>query len=70
MYLPYFLIDNAHPNIFITPFDVLCIRQLVVELVRTDRGWRNSLKAHALLVVILNLMKNFLDLSSLMFNKY
>jgi hypothetical protein len=33
-----------------------------VELERTDRGWRNSLKAHALLVVIvviLSPMKNF-----------
>jgi hypothetical protein len=39
----------------------------------TDRGRRNSLKACALLVVIaviLSLMKNFLDLNSLMLNKY
>jgi hypothetical protein len=73
--LPYFSIDNAHlmhnvhPNIFITPFNVRT-RQLVVELGSTDRGWRNSLKACALLVVILSLMKNFLDLNSLVFNKY
>jgi hypothetical protein len=39
----------------------------------TDRGRRNSLKARALLVVIvliLSLMKNSLDFNSLMFNKY
>jgi hypothetical protein len=46
------------------------IRQLAVELGSTDRGWRNSLKAHALLAVIvmtllavmvvkLSLMKNY-----------
>jgi hypothetical protein len=49
------------------------MRQLAVELGSTDRGWRNSLKALVLLVlivVILSLMKNFLDLNSLMFNKY
>jgi hypothetical protein len=67
-----FSIDNAHPNIFITPFNVLItrIRQLEVELGSTDRRWRNSLKACVLLVVILSLMKNFLDFNSLMFNKY
>jgi hypothetical protein len=79
--VPYFSIDDAHqvynayPNIFITPFDVLitCIHQLVVELVNTQREWRNSLKAHTSLVVILvtlSLIKNFLDLNSLMLNKY
>jgi hypothetical protein len=46
----------------------------VVELGSTDRGQRNYLKARALLVVVvvvvvLSLM-NFLDLNSLMFNKY
>jgi hypothetical protein len=71
----YFSIDNAHSNIFVTPFDVqiTSIRQLAVELGSTDRGRRNSLKARALIVVtvaILSLMKNFLDLNSLMFNKY
>jgi hypothetical protein len=76
-YLPYFSIYeyNAHPNIFITHFDVLitCIHQLAVELGSTDKGRRISLKARALLVVIiviLSLMKNFLDLNSLIFNKY
>jgi hypothetical protein len=79
--LQYFPIDNAHliynayPNIFITPFKVQItrIRQLAVELGSIDRGRRNSLKARVLLVVIaviLSLMKNFLDLNSLMFDKY
>jgi hypothetical protein len=39
------------------------IRQLVVKLGSTDRGWRNSLKAHALpvvIAVILSLMNFFL----------
>jgi hypothetical protein len=47
--------------------------QLGVELGSIDRGRRNYLKARALLgviVVIFNLMKNFLDLNNLMFNKY
>jgi hypothetical protein len=51
----------------------MCIRQLAVELGSIDGGRRNSLKACALLVVtvvILGLMKNYLDLDSLMFNKY
>jgi hypothetical protein len=57
---------------FFTPFDVYItrIRQLEVELVRTDRGRGDSLKPGVLLAVILSLMKNFLDLNSLMFNKY
>jgi hypothetical protein len=42
----------------------------VVELGSTDRGRSNSLKVRVLLVVILSLMKNFLHLNSLMFNKY
>jgi hypothetical protein len=45
----------------------------MVELGNTNRGWGNSLKARALLVVIiviLILMKNFFDFNSLMFNKY
>jgi hypothetical protein len=65
----YFSIDNAHQNIFIAAFDVqiMCIRQLTVELGSIDRGQRNSLKA---IVVILSMMKNCLDLNSLMFNKY
>jgi hypothetical protein len=45
----------------------------VVKLGLTDIGPRDSLKARALLVVILvilSLMKNFLDLNSLMLNKY
>jgi hypothetical protein len=46
------------------------VRQLAVELGSTDRGRKNSLKARVLLVVMLSLLKNFLDLSSLMFNKY
>jgi hypothetical protein len=45
-YTLYFSIDhvhlmyNAHPNIFITPFDVhiMCICQIAVELGGTDRG--------------------------------
>jgi hypothetical protein len=40
--------------------------QLAVELGSTE----DSLKARVLLVVILSLMKNFLDLNCLMFNKY
>jgi hypothetical protein len=78
--IPYFSIDNMHlmynacPNVFIAPFDVQITRisQLAVELGSTDRGRRNSLKARAFVVVtvvILSLM-NFLDLNSLMFNKY
>jgi hypothetical protein len=51
---------NAHPN----------IQQLAAELGSTDRGQRMSLKACMLLVVILGLMKNFLDLNSLVLNKY
>jgi hypothetical protein len=67
------LIYNEHPYIFITPFDVQITRihQLAVKLGSIDREWRNSLKACALLVVIvviLSLMKNFLDFNS--FNKY
>jgi hypothetical protein len=61
--LPYFSIDNAHPK---------RIRRLALELGSKERVRRNYLKARALLVVIvaiLNLM-NFLDLNSLMFNKY
>jgi hypothetical protein len=49
------------------------VHQLAIELGSTDRGQRNSLKARALLVVIvviLSLVKNFLDLNSLVFNKY
>jgi hypothetical protein len=70
--VPHFSIDNAHPNIFIAPFDVWITRicQLAVELGSTDRGRRNSSETRALLVVILSLMNNFLDLNSLMFNKY
>jgi hypothetical protein len=51
------MVHNAHPNIFITLFDVLitCIRQLAAELGSTDTGQRNSLKARALLVIILSL---------------
>jgi hypothetical protein len=33
--------------------------QVAVELGSTDREQRNSLKAYALLVVLLSLMKNF-----------
>jgi hypothetical protein len=66
---------NAHPNVFITLFgaQITHILQLEVELGSKDRGQRNSLKARALLVVILgilSLMKNFLYFNSLMFNKY
>jgi hypothetical protein len=70
--IPYFSTDNAHPNIFIAPFDSIdnAHTQLVVEVGSTDRGRRNSLKARALLVVILSLVQNFLDLNNLMFNKY
>jgi hypothetical protein len=46
------------------------IRQLAVELGSRDRGRRNSLKARELLAVILSMLKNFLDLNSLMLNKY
>jgi hypothetical protein len=61
----------VHPNIFISLFDlqITCICHLAVELGSTDKGQRNSLKARALLVVIvviLSLMKNFLDFNSLM----
>jgi hypothetical protein len=68
----YFSIDNAQPNIFNAPFDVQITRtrQLTVELGSTQSGRRNYLKARALLVVIFSVMKNFLDLNSLMFNKY
>jgi hypothetical protein len=66
--LPYFSIDNAHPNIFITPLDV---HQPAVEIGSIHNGQRNSLKACALQVVtviILSPMRNSLDLNSLMFN--
>jgi hypothetical protein len=49
----------------------MAIHHLAVELGNTDRGQMNYLKAHVLLivtVVIFSLMKNFLDLNSLMFN--
>jgi hypothetical protein len=54
-----FYINNVHLNIFITSFDVQITRicQLAVELGSTDRESRNYLKARALLVVILSLMK-------------
>jgi hypothetical protein len=73
--IPYFSIDNAHPTIFVAPFDIKItrIRLLAVGLGSTDRGWMNSLIARVLLVVIvviLSLMKKFLDLTSSMFNKY
>jgi hypothetical protein len=56
--VPYFSIDNAHPNIFITPIDVYItrIRQLAVELGSTNKGRRNSLKARALLVIIVAIL--------------
>jgi hypothetical protein len=59
--IPHFSIDSAHPNILITPFDIQItrIRQLALELGSTDTGWRNSLKARALLVVILSLDEEF-----------
>jgi hypothetical protein len=76
-HLLYFSIDEAHPNIFVRPFDVWLTRilQLAVQLGSTDRGWRNSLKAHALLVVIVVILSRmriffFLNLNSLMFDKY
>jgi hypothetical protein len=73
--LPYFSIHNALPNIFIASYgiEITCICLLAVELGSTDRGRRNYFKARALLiviVVILSLMKIFLDLDSLIFNKY
>jgi hypothetical protein len=71
-HVPYFSIDNAHSNIFMTPFDVEIThtRQLAVESGSTDRGRKHSLKSRELLVVILSLMNIFFNLNSLMFNKY
>jgi hypothetical protein len=69
----YFSIDNAHPNIFVAPFDVEITHICQLAVVRKYRGWKYSLKAHALLVVIvviLSLMKNFLDFNGSIFNKY
>jgi hypothetical protein len=51
---------NARPNIFINPFEVQIthIGQLAIELGSTDRGQRKSLKACALLVVIVVIIES------------
>jgi hypothetical protein len=68
-----FSIDNAHPNIFIAPTDIDNAHAPTSGRVwSTVRERMNSLKAHAslvVIVVILSLVKNFLDLNSLIFNK-